>query len=344
MKFPWFWITGIAATTILVGAISTGLIHPHMPPRPEEPTPFGPTSFKEDPWEVFVRTDGRYITDQMEQLGMKIERLEKNLADVKSRIEQHFNDSPEMREAWERLKSMRTDLQQLEDRRQRMFLRWNLGPMGPHPSNDSTTEGIEEKTRIDGFVPVPEPETTPSESQMDGGVLEQHRPSIQKLIEIQDEAIRKKLAEQGHFQRLFGQNFVESQMARYTFIYRHFQAQGVQNNDTLNRLTLYYGNFVITGQWFDVNPQMMPQVHRFCSITPNPQSLVRIQKTIAADVQKEKESLSKTFHMEVTRYSKLRKERVFDHAKNTGATDEQARVLCVSLKDFINYGALPSNK
>ena len=344
MKFPWFWITGISATTIVVGAISTGLIHPHMPPRPEGPIPIGTTSFKEDPWEVFVRTDGRYITDQMEQLGMKIERLEKNMADVKSRIEPRFNDSPEMREALERLNFMRTDLQQLEDRRQRMFLRWNLGPMGPQPSNNSAPEGTEEKARIGEFVSVPEPKTTPSESQMDGGFLEQHRPSIQKLIEIQDEAIRKELAEQGHFQKLFGQNFVESQMARYTFIYRHFQAQGVQNNNTLNRLTLYYGNFVMTGQWFDVNPQMMPQVHRFCSITPNPQSLERIQKTIAADVQREKEFLSKRFQMEVTRYSKLRKDRVYDYAKNTGATDEQARVLCVYLKDFINNGALPSNK
>ncbi len=342
MKLPWFWITGIA--TMAIGAISTGLLFPHTSSPQEQPPRVELVNFEENPWEVFIHTDGRHITDQIEQLGMKIERLEKNLADVNSRIEPRLKDSPEMREARQQLNCLRAYLQQLEDRRQRMYLRWNLGRVGPHFSDARIAKGNKEEERNSGSGSVLEPETTPSEPRLDEEILEQYRPPIQKLIEIQNEVIRKELDEQGHFQRLFGQNFDESQMARYTFIYRYFEAQGVRNNNKLVHLARCYSSFIVGGQRFDVNPQMMPQVHRFCPTPPNPQSLEGIQKTIAEDIQVEKVFLGRRFEMEITRYSKERQRRVYNYAKSAGAADEQARAEVIKLKDFINNGALPHNK
>ena len=91
---------------------------------------------------------------------------------------------------------------------------------------------------------MPEPETTFSEPRLNEEMPEQYRPPIQKLIEIQYEVTQKEIEEQGFFQQLFGQNFDESQIARYTFIYRHFEAQGVQNIDTLFRLVRCYSSFI----------------------------------------------------------------------------------------------------
>ena len=182
------------------------------------------------------------------------------------------------------------------------------------------------------------------ESRLDGDTLEQYRPPIQKLIKIQDEVIRKEAAEQALFQRLFGQNVDESQMARYTFIYRYFEAQGVRNQNALLHLTRCYSSFIIEGDWFDVNPRMAPEVRRICRIPPNVQVLKGIQKTIAEDVQVEKAFLGGRFEMEVSRYSKMRQSMICNYAKSTGATDEQARVLIIKLKDFINNGVLPHNE
>jgi len=89
---------------------------------------------------------------------------------------------------------------------------------------------------------------------------------------------------------------------------------------------------------------MMPQIHRFCSTSPNSQSLEKIQKAIAKDVQANKVLLGRRFEREVTRYSQVRLWKVFDYAKSAGATDEQARRVVIQLKNFINNGAVPHNE
>jgi len=326
-----------------IGAVSTGLLFPHTSSPQKQSPRVELVNLEEDPWEVFILTEGRHITDQIEQLGMKIDRLEKNLTDVNSRIEPRLKNSTEMREARQQLNSMCTYLQQLKDRRQRMYLRWNLVRVA-HFSGDRLAKENEEEEKNSGPGSVPEPETTPSEPRLNEEIPKQYRPPIQKLIEIQNEIIQKEIEEQGYFQQLFGQNFDESQMARYTFIYRYFEAQGVRNIDTLVRLARCYSSFIVGGQRFNANLQMMPQIHRFCSTPPNPQSLEKIQKAIAKDVQANKVLLGRRFEMEVTRYSKERLRKVFDYAKSAGATDEQARGEVIELNDFINNGAVPHNK
>ena len=341
MKNPWFWITGVA--TMAIGAVSTGLLFTHtFSPQKQSPR-VESVNLDEDPWEVFILTEGRHITDQIDQLGMKIDRLEKNLTDVNSRIEPRLKNSTEMRKARQQLNSMCTYLEQLKDRRQRMYLRWNLGRVA-HFSGDRLAEENEEEEKNSEPGSVLEPETTPSEPRLNEEISEQYRPPIQKLIEIQNEVIQKKIEEQGFFQQLFGQNFDESQMARYTFIYRYFEAQGVQNIDTLFRLVRCYSSFIVGGQRFNANLQMMPQIHRFCSTSPNSQSLEKIQKAIAKDVQANKVLLGRRFEMEVTRYSQVRLWKVFDYSKSAGATDEQARRVVIQLKNFINNGAVPHNE
>ena len=153
---------------------------------------------------------------------------------------------------------------------------------------------------------------------------------------------RSKRLRNKFFQQLFGQNFDESQIARYTFIYRHFEAQGVQNIDTLFRLVRYYSSFIVGGQRFNANLQMMPQIHRFCSTPPNPQSLEKIQKAIAKDVQANKVLLGRRFEMEVTRCSRSDKEG-FRLCQSAGATDEQARRVVIRC-DVVNNGAVPHNE
>lgn len=326
-----------------IGAISTGLLFTHsFSPQKQSPR-VESVNLEEDPWEVFILTEGRHITDQIDQLGMKIDRLEKNLTDVNSRIEPRLKNSTEMREARQQLNSMCTYLQQLKDRRQRMYLRWNLGRV-PHFSGDRLANENEEEKKPSGPGSVPEPETTFSEPRLNEEMPEQYRPPIQKLIEFQYEVTQKEIEEQGFFQQLFGQNFDESQIARYTFIYRHFEAQGVQNIDTLFRLVRCYSSFIVGGQRFNANLQMMPQIHRFCSTPPNSQSLEKIQKAIAKDVQANKVLLGRRFEMEVTRYSQVRLWMVFDYAKSAGATDEQSRRVVIQLKNFINNGAVPHNE
>ena len=317
MKLPWFWITGTAVAAI--GAVVTGLVYPSAT------TPLVPRVIiaEMDPWEVFIRTEGRQITEQIEQIGLEMKNLRKSLNQVKNRLPKKMSNSPEMREWQMRLEAMGKAKKQSEDRRHRMFLRWSLGEVEP--------------------LPFTEPQTNASEPKINRSSFKLFRPPSKKLSEIQNEVFKMKQKEQDHFQKTFGQRFSESQMARYVFIYRHFKTNGVRNPNVLLTLTSYYSVFIIGGQRFDVNQRMTPNVHHHCPNPPSKQALQGIQLAIEKDVQREKDFLGERYDMQVTRYSKMRLARVLNFSKSAGASEDQARLIANDFKGFINTGALPQN-
>tara|TARA_B110000438_G_scaffold39531_1_gene39417 strand:- start:544 stop:1527 length:984 start_codon:yes stop_codon:yes gene_type:complete len=327
MKLPWFWITGTAVTAI--GAIATGLIYPSATP------PLGSRAIiaEMDPWEVFIRTEGRQITEQIEQIGLEIESLRGNLNQVKNRVPKKMSNSPEMREWQMRLESMEEAKKQSEDRRHRMFLRWSLGEV----------ENFEGEITGAEFLTFVDSQTSTDEPEIDRSTFKLFSPPAQKLAEIQNEVFKMQQKEQGFFQKTFGQRFSEPQMARYVVIYRHFQSKGVRNPSVLLTLTSFYSVFIIGGQRFDVNLGMTPNVHRHCPSLPSKQALQGIQLAIGKDVQKEKNFLGGRYDMLVTRYSKMRLTRVLSFSTSAGASEDQANLIANDFKNFINTGALPQN-
>ena len=327
MKLPWFWITGTAVAAI--GALVTGLVYPSAT------TPLGSRAIiaEMDPWEVFIRTEGRQITEQIEQIGLEIESLRESLNQVKNRVPKKMSHSPEMREWQMRLEAMEEAKKQSEDRRHRMFLIWSLGGV----------ESFEGEITGASFLPFAEPQTSTDEPEIDRSTFKSFSPPAQKLAEIQNEVFKMQQNEQGHFQKIFGQSFNEFQMARYVLIYRHFKSKGVRNPNVLLTLTSYYSVFIIGGQRFDVNQGMTPNVHHHCPSLPSKQALQRIQLAIGKDVQREKDFLGGRYDMQVTRYSKMRLTRVLSFSTSAGASEDQARLIANDFKGFINTGALPQN-
>jgi len=327
MKLPWFWITGTAVAAI--GAVVTGLVYPSAT------TPLVPRVIiaEMDPWEVFIRTEGRQITEQIEQIGLEMKSLRKSLNQVKNRLPKKMSNSPEMREWQMRLEAMGKAKKQSEDRRHRMFLRWSLGE----------AESFEGEITGAEFLPFADPQTSTDEPEIDRSTFKLFSPPTQKLAEIQNEVFKMQQKEQAHFKKTFGQRFSESQMARYVFIYRHFKSNGVRNQNVLLALTGYYSVFIIGGQRFDVNQGMTPDAHRHCPSLPSKQTLQRIQLAIGKDVKKEKNFLGGRYGMQVTRYSKMRLTRVLSFSTNAGASEDQAILIANDIKNFINTGALPQN-
>jgi hypothetical protein len=327
MKFPSFWITGSAVAAM--GAIVTGLVYPSAT------TPLGPraTMAEMDPWDVFMRTEGRQMTEQIDQISLEIESLREALNQVKNRIPTKMSNFSEITEWQMRLKSMGEAKNQLEDRRHRMFLRWTLGEV----------DGFEgEKTEAES-LPFVEHKPSAAELEIDRSTFKLFRPPGQKLAEIQNEVFNMQQKEQDHFQKIFGQRFSESQMARYVLIYRHFKSKGVRNPNVLLSLTSFYSVFIIGGQRFDANQGMTPNVHRHCSSLPSKQELQRIQLKIRKDAHREKGLFGGRYDMQVTRYSKMRLTRILSFSKREGASEDQARLIANDFKDFINTGALPQN-
>ena len=327
MTLPWFWITGTAVAAI--GAIATGLVYPSATTHPSPRAIIA----EMDPWEVFIRTEGRQITEQIEQIGLEIESLRESLNQVKNRVPKKMSNSPEMREWQMRLESMEEAKKQSEDRRHRMFLRWSLGET---KNFEGAITGVE-------FLPFADPQTSTDEPEIDRSTFKLFSPPAQKLAEIQNEVFKMQQKEQDHFQKTFGQRFSESQMARYVLIYRHFKSKGVRNPNVLLTLTSYYSVFIIGGQRFDVNLGMTPNVHHHCPSLPSKQALQRIQLAIGKDVQKEKDFLGGKYDMQVTRYSKMRLTGVLSFSTSAGASEDQASLIANDFKKFINTGALPQN-
>ena len=317
-----------------MGAIVTGLIYPSAT-SPVESAPQGSRAniVEMDPWEVFIRTEGRQISEQIEQTGLEIESLREALNQVKNRVPKKVSNSSEMRGWQMRLESMAEAKNQLKDRRHRMFLRWNLGKV----------ESFEGEINEVEIVPFADPQTNADEPEIDRSTFKLFSPPAQKLAEIQNEVFKMQQKEQDHFQKTFGQRFSESQMARYVLIYRHFKSKGVRNPNVLLTLTSYYSVFIIGGQRFDVNLGMTPNVHHHCPSLPSKQALQRIQLAIGKDVQKEKDFLGGKYDMQVTRYSKMRLTGVLSFSTSAGASEDQASLIANDFKKFINTGALPQN-
>ena len=342
MKLTWLWITGTAA--VAIGAIATGLVSPSATsPMESTPQSFLAKSAEIDPWEVFIRTDGRLITEQIEHMVLEIESLRESLAQVKDRVSAAVSNSVEMREWQMRLKSMVAAKKQMEDRRHRMFLRWNLVRVDPHLPSVSAVESPEEEPNNPEFAPFVDFRTNAGVSRIDQREFELYRPPAQKLAEIQNEVMRSQHVEQEHFKKMFGQRFTEPQMARYTLLYRYFNLKGVRNPKVLLNLTSCYSVFIIGGQRFDVNQGMALHVNRHCQNLPKARILENFQLAIVEGVQREKVTFGERYEIRVTRYSKMRWKRVIDFAKGKGADEEQARAIAIELNEYINTGALPQN-
>ncbi len=342
MTLPWHWITG--TTVAAIGAVTIALITSDTTPSEETSTQNTPSTIAEiDPWEVFIRTDGKLTTERIEQISLEIESLQESLTTVQKRVSPSVFNSAEMK-AWQRkLKSLETTKKQLKDRRHRLFLRWNLWRVDPQTQRDPTDDSPKGQGDDLGFLPFQDPGTDTEEPGNESTSFKSYVPPIKIISNFRDEVLRRQHAEQKHFHELFGQDFSEAQMARYALMYKWFESKGVDNPNVLFSLTGCYSVFITGGQRFDANQGMAPYIHSHCHGLPAEQALKNIQLAIERDMQKEKVSYMEKYGMKVTRCSKMRLMKVFNFSKNAGATDEQACSVAKYLANFINTGALPCN-
>jgi hypothetical protein len=340
MNLPWYWITGTIVTAI--GAIAIGLASPRATTRVESATQGSrPAMIEIDPWEAFIRTDGKRITEQIEQMGMEIDNLKESLTQIRNRVSPTVLNSPEMREWKMKLELMETEKIQLEDRRHRVYLRWNLWRISPQIQTDSPDVYHGEAENKMEFPLFDDSTTDADEPETGRSTLELFIPSPERLGEIQNEVLHQQQIDQNHFQNLFGQTLNQSQIDRYSYIFRHFRSKGILKQRILFTLTTYYSVYIISGKRFSVNQGMALDVRRHGKPPPAANALKSFQLEINKKTEVEAAFFAEKYDMQVTRYPKMRLTRVFTFSRNAGASIDQAYAIVKDLKGFINNGALP---
>ena len=319
MKIVWA-ISGLVTIVVLAGAISfpngaPSSVREYQLRKPQQSSSF------EDAWDKFLRTDGAAITKQIEQIKLQVTKIDKLVSELNSRTNEIVSESPEFSKVKSRLQQLKNEQRVLIEKRKRMFLRWKIdesGVMEPQHANED----------------LPEP-------QVNVKFILAH--TIKELEKIHKTVEALKQKEQGLLIQGFGRELDESQMARFSFVYRYFEDAKVPRQSVMSA-TKCYSQYILSGTYFGVDPSKSEFVQAAGVSTPQTSQLRQFHISMEEELDNWKDDFSSQYGINTDRYTRIKITKVRLLLEKNNLSKEDSRKIITQLKSFFRNGEIPDLK
>jgi len=276
---------------------------------------------------MFLRTDGAAISERIENIEIQKTKLETIVFELTSQVDYEVQDSPEMSRLKGRLTQLKHEKQLLENKRQRMFMRWRISQAGVNITSPSFNNPQDSESR--------KPAQSPSEAS--------HLFSREELEFVQNSVHEIYRQEQKILIQVLGTEMKESQMARFAMIYRFFERAGVPK-EKLVFVVRCYSSYIATGTDYYLDKEKVRNVHSVSRLKPSSEQLQSFQFDMEKELHRWKQHYLQRFGIETERYSRLRLQKMHAIMTKKGLSNQQIQTIILTFERFIKDGTVPTKQ
>jgi len=325
MKIVWA-ISGLMTIVVLAGAISFPNGDPSSVREYQLRKPQQSSSF-EDAWDKFLRTDGAAITKQIEQIKLQVTKIDKLVSELNSRTNEIVSESPEFSKVKSRLQQLKNEQRVLIEKRKRMFLRWKIDESGVMEQEHANEDMRGAHVNVE-IIQAPQKLAWPTIKELE---------KIHKTVE----ALKQK--EQGLLIQGFGRELDESQMARFSFVYRYFENAKVPRQSVMSA-TKCYSQYILSGTYFGVDPSKSEFVQAAGVSTPQTSQLRQFHISMEKELDNWKDDFRSEYGINTDRYTRIKITKVRLLLEKNNLSKEDSRKIITQLKSFFRNGEIPHLK